>query len=197
MHDSPVSQLQSSILLGALSLIPNHALRYTLLLIAACFALLYIIHLKRPSTQLSHLEDMVKKVEEIIRDAKLYCPRDILRLAEAGVRLLQVKRSTSMIQCRMLEVDTLTWKKYCVLSRDIAEYAKSVKKIRTAVQLVVEAERQRKFTEDINQTEAILTSVRPPAETCFNPAFLICRSNPTGQFSSTLIILRLKRHLSV
>ncbi|KAJ7133567.1 hypothetical protein C8R44DRAFT_900200 [Mycena epipterygia] len=166
MRDSPVSQLQSSILLGALSLIPNHALRYTLLLITACLALLYVIHLKRPSTPLSQLEDMVKKVEEIIRDAKLYCPRDILSLANEGIRLLQYFISTIrfiLIAYRCDRVDTLTWKKYCVFSRDIAECAKSVKKIRIAVQLVVEAEYRRKFTEDINQTEAILTSVRPPA----------------------------------
>ncbi|KAJ7133586.1 hypothetical protein C8R44DRAFT_900223 [Mycena epipterygia] len=187
MRDNLVSKLQSSILLGSLSLIPNHTLRYKLLAIVACLALLYVIHLKRPSTQLSQLEDMVNKTEEIIRDAKSYCPRDLLRLAEEGV-----KRSASMIHCRMLEVDTLTWKKYCVLSRDIAECAKTVKNVGTAVQLIVEAERQHKYMDDINQTETILTYVHSPArsfnllpdsqssEACFNPAFLICNSNPPG-----------------
>ncbi|KAJ7133577.1 hypothetical protein C8R44DRAFT_730707 [Mycena epipterygia] len=164
MRDDLVSQLQSSILLGSLSLIPNHALRYTSLVIAASLALFYGIHLKRPSTQLSQLEDMVKKAEEIILDAKSQCPRDLLSLTEAGLRLLRVKRTASMIQCRMmLEVDTLTWKKYRVLSRDIAECAKTIKNIGTTVQLIVEAERQRKFTEDINQTETILHGVRSSA----------------------------------
>ncbi|KAJ7133572.1 hypothetical protein C8R44DRAFT_730703 [Mycena epipterygia] len=163
MCDSFVSQLQSSILLGSLSLIPNHALRYTLLLIATCLALLYVIHLKRPSTQLSELEDVLDKTEKIIRGAKSCCPRDILRLAGEGVRLLEVKRSASMMQCCILEADTLTWNKYRVFSRDIAECAKTLKNIRTTVQLIVEAERQRKFTEDINQTESILTSVRSSA----------------------------------
>ncbi|KAJ7133579.1 hypothetical protein C8R44DRAFT_977682 [Mycena epipterygia] len=67
-----------------------------------------------------------------------------------------------MIQCRMmLEVDTLTWKKYRVLSRDIAECAKTIKNIGTTIQV----ENQRKLTEDINQTETILrvTGVRSPA----------------------------------
>ncbi|KAJ7133587.1 hypothetical protein C8R44DRAFT_870960 [Mycena epipterygia] len=165
MRDNLVSQLQSSILLGSLSLISNDALRYTLLLIAASLALFYGIYLKRPSTQLGRLQDVVKKAENIIRDAKSYCPRDILSLAEEGMRLLQIKRSASMIQCRILDADTLTWKKYRGLTRDIAECVKTVKKIRTRVQLIVEAERQRKFTEDINETETILTGVRSPAGT--------------------------------
>ncbi|KAJ7141476.1 hypothetical protein C8R44DRAFT_974973 [Mycena epipterygia] len=162
MHDSLVSQLPS-ILLGSLSLISNDTLRYTLLVITACLTLFSIVHLKRPSTQLRQLEDMIKKTEEIIREAKSYCARDVLHLAEKGVRLLEVKRSASMIQCRILETDALTWTKYRVLSQDITDCAKIVKNIRIAVQLIVEAEHQRKFTEDINETESILTGVRSPS----------------------------------
>ncbi|KAJ6583943.1 hypothetical protein DFH09DRAFT_1075560 [Mycena vulgaris] len=161
MRDNFISQLPSSILLGTLSLIPNDTLRYTLLVIFNCLALLYVIHLKRPSTQLRQLEDMVNKTEDMIQDAKLHCARDILSLTGERVRLLEVKRSASMIQCRMLETNTLTWKKYRLLSRDIAECAKNVKKIRTAVQLIVEAERQRKYTEDINDTKTVL-NIRYP-----------------------------------
>ncbi|KAJ7434854.1 hypothetical protein FB451DRAFT_1379661 [Mycena latifolia] len=98
MRNTPISQLQSSLLLGSLSLVPSDTLRYTLLVIAACLALVYVVHLKRPSTQLRQLESLVQKVEEILRDAKLYCPRDLLSLTENGVRLLEVKRSASMIQ---------------------------------------------------------------------------------------------------
>lgn len=85
---SLASQLPS-LLLGSLSLISNHALRYTLLAIAVFLTLLYVVHLKRPSPQLRELEDMTKTTEEIIRDAKSYCARDILHLWEKGVRLLE------------------------------------------------------------------------------------------------------------
>jgi hypothetical protein len=40
-----------------------------------------------------------------------------------------------MIQCRLLETETLGWKKYRLLSRDIAHCAMGVKKIRTTVQV--------------------------------------------------------------
>ncbi|KAJ7474051.1 hypothetical protein FB451DRAFT_1466540 [Mycena latifolia] len=177
MHDSLISQLQSSILLGSLSLIPNDMLRYTLLVIAAGLALVYVVHLKRPSTQLRYLEDILQKTEEILRDAKLYCPMDLLSLVDKRVRLLEssstirfmftayllhrIKCSASMIQCRLLETNTLTWKKHRLLSHDISVLTNKVKEIQTAVQLIVEAERQHKYTDDINETESIFqASVR-------------------------------------
>ncbi|KAJ7490528.1 hypothetical protein FB451DRAFT_1389309 [Mycena latifolia] len=57
-----------------------------------------------------------------------------------------------------MAIYTLTWTEYRLLSGDISDCAKSVREIRTAVQLIVEAERQRKYTEDINETEAILAT---------------------------------------
>ncbi|KAJ7690329.1 hypothetical protein B0H17DRAFT_1134362 [Mycena rosella] len=151
-----LSQLQSSLFLGSLSLIPNDVLRYTALAIAVCLALIHSIHLKRPSTQLGQLEQLIQKTEGIIRDAKSQCARDLFNLAEEG--------------CRLLETETLTWKKYRTLSHDISGCTKNLKKIQTAVQLIVEAERQRKYTDDINQMEILLTSVRSPVvcrDRCF------------------------------
>jgi hypothetical protein len=88
MAQTAIPQLYSSILFGALSLIPNDTLRYTLLAIAGCTALLYVIHLQRPSTQLSLLKASVKKTEVLIQDAKCLCARDLLSLAQQEVRLL-------------------------------------------------------------------------------------------------------------
>ncbi|KAJ7141141.1 hypothetical protein C8R44DRAFT_726784 [Mycena epipterygia] len=141
-----------SLLLGSLSLISNDTLRYTLLAITVFLTLIY---LKRPSIQLGQLEDMIEETEGIIQEAKLYCARDLLSLTEKGVRLLQVKRSASVIQCRILETTTLTWNKYRVLSGDIAECAKMAKNIQTAVQLILQAERQHKLTHHINETGTI------------------------------------------
>lgn len=84
-----MSQLQSSLLLGSLSLIPNNTLRYTVLALAAGLGVIYAVHLKRPTVQLSQLEETIKETEEFIREAKVICPRDLLGLTEAGVRLLE------------------------------------------------------------------------------------------------------------
>ncbi|KAJ7490486.1 hypothetical protein FB451DRAFT_1552192 [Mycena latifolia] len=124
------------ILLWFLSLIPNNVLRYTLLVIASCLALLYVIHFKRPSIQLSRLEQLVQNTETIIHDAKLHCVRDLASLLEKWVELLKIKRAASKIESRILETnDTLTWSEYRLLSGDISDCAKRVKEIRTAVQV--------------------------------------------------------------
>jgi hypothetical protein len=70
-------------------LIPNGTLRYTALALTTGLCLIYAINLKRPSVQISQLEDTAKKTEEIIRDAKVVCLRDLLSLTEEGVRLLK------------------------------------------------------------------------------------------------------------
>jgi hypothetical protein len=84
-----VSQLLSLLFLGSLSLIPNDILRCSALGIAAGLALIYVLHLRRPLVQLSQLDDMINKTEEIIQNAKALCSRDLLSLATEGVRLLE------------------------------------------------------------------------------------------------------------
>ncbi|KAF7364808.1 hypothetical protein MVEN_00350900 [Mycena venus] len=160
MCHGSMSQVYLSILLALVSLISNDPLRYTVVGLTASLGVLYAVHLKRPSVQLNQLEDIVKQTEEIIQGAKLFSSRDFLSLTDSGVRLLEIKRSASMIKCRILNTDSSSWKKYRLLSRDIANCAVRTKKIRTAVQLIIEAEHQRKFTEDIDATEAVLTSAQ-------------------------------------
>ncbi|KAJ7490511.1 hypothetical protein FB451DRAFT_1165868 [Mycena latifolia] len=105
-------------------------LRYVSLGIAFSLPLLYAIHLKRPSTQLSQLEDVFQTTEAIICDAKLHCPQ-----------------------------------------RDLVILLK-VEKIQNDIQLIVEAEHQRKYIDDINETEIILTSLRSPHFGCYLPVIL-------------------------
>ncbi|KAJ6583930.1 hypothetical protein DFH09DRAFT_1359878 [Mycena vulgaris] len=156
-----IPQIQS-IILGSLALIPNDTLRYTALAVAMGLAIIHGIHLKQPSTQLIQLEKTIRATAGIMESAKSRCPRDQLSLAEAWVRLLEAQRSASIIQCRIIETTWLTWKVYRLLSREIAECIKDVRKIRTAVQCTMEAERQRKLTEDISEAQFTLTTFRAP-----------------------------------
>ena len=82
-------QLIASILLWSLSLIPNPALRYTAVGITAVLALIYAMYLKHPATQLRQLQNSIGNTEDIVRRAKLLCPRDHFNLAAFGVRLLE------------------------------------------------------------------------------------------------------------
>ncbi|KAJ7490518.1 hypothetical protein FB451DRAFT_1552212 [Mycena latifolia] len=183
------AQLTVSILLWFMSVIPHTLLRYTLLATTACLALLCAIHLERPSTQLSQLEHLVQKTEGTILDAKLHCAGDLANLLEKWAELLKIKRSASKIQSRMLETNATTWTEYRLLSDDISDCAKSVKEIRTAVQLIVEAERQRKYTEDINDTEAILATTCLLIDTVF-PMRIKLSSPHVFQFLLSFVIFR-------
>ncbi|KAJ7441624.1 hypothetical protein B0H11DRAFT_2292312 [Mycena galericulata] len=177
MCDTPFYQFQSSVALATLSLIPNDALRYALLAIAVCAAILHAIHLKCPSTQIYDLQTKIAHAEEVIQSARMYSARGIqVRVAEQYVQLLRVKRTTSMIHCRLLEENPYIWKKYRLLSGDIASCGQEVKRIRTVVQVMVEDERQRQYTEDINDAETMLCGFRSPV--------VQHRANNNGQFFS-------------
>ncbi|KAJ7490482.1 hypothetical protein FB451DRAFT_1220173 [Mycena latifolia] len=133
--ESNTLQLQFSIILGLMTLIPNNALRYTACGITLCLVILFDLHLKRPATRLRQLENSIQETEGIVETAKSRCPRDQHSLVEECVRLLRAKRSASIIQVCILETKRLTWKRYRLLSRDIAECTETVKRIRTAVQV--------------------------------------------------------------
>ncbi|KAJ7133444.1 hypothetical protein C8R44DRAFT_772432 [Mycena epipterygia] len=151
-----MSELQSSLLLGALALISNNALRYTTVGLVVTITLIFSVHLKCLSTQLYLLTDKIQETEEILRNAKSQCARDILGLVQEEVRLLEIKSTASVIQCRVWETPRLTWKQYRVFSGHISECERNTKKIRTAIQMTVEAARRRKYTEDINEAQIIL-----------------------------------------
>ncbi|KAJ6585456.1 hypothetical protein B0H19DRAFT_1109727 [Mycena capillaripes] len=160
-------QLISSILLGSLSLIPNDGLRYGALASIIVFALVYNLYLNR-ATWLRQLEQDIQRTEEFVEQAKIKCvsPRDQLKLAQEWVRLLEIERSASEMRCRILEPGRLTWKQYSRIKRRVAECTSSVNDIRTAAQLILETERQRKLAEDIAETHSVLANARSTCAVC-------------------------------
>ncbi|KAJ7145594.1 hypothetical protein C8R44DRAFT_896694 [Mycena epipterygia] len=160
----------SPALLVLVSLIPNNNIRYAMLALGASITVLYRVNLQRPSFRLAHLEDSVGGTEEIIREAKALCSRDHLSLTNDEVSLLKVRRSMCILRSTLLQIPGMNWtlegfKNYRRLRRDIYQCEKEVKRIQVAVQLTVEAERERKYTGDIWETEAIVTAVRDPRGT--------------------------------
>ncbi|KAJ7835511.1 hypothetical protein B0H13DRAFT_2678337 [Mycena leptocephala] len=130
---------------------------------------------ERPSVQLSQLEDTAKKTEVIIRDAKVVCLRDLLSLTEEGTIGVDDSMSPAGNRDPRLEEVPFTLARYRALCDGRQEN-------QTTVQLIVEAERQRKFTEDINAAGTILTSVRSPDGGVLNirPIFLAFIKDPTA-----------------
>ncbi|KAJ7113981.1 hypothetical protein C8R44DRAFT_740854 [Mycena epipterygia] len=135
--------ISTSILLVLLSLIPSNNVRYMVLGLGVSVVVLYAGHLKRPSMRIHHLAGTVTDTENNIKKAKSMCPRDHISLTEESMPRLGW---------------TLNIDKYWQLARDIYQCEKEMNRIQTAVQLTVEAERKRKYTNYIDETQAIVTN---------------------------------------
>ncbi|KAJ7490604.1 hypothetical protein FB451DRAFT_622563 [Mycena latifolia] len=157
-------QLGATVFLGSLNLITNSMVRYTGLGIAVCLGAIYALYLKNLSTLLDQLEKILEATDALIRRAKSQCPMhmDQNSLAEMTVRLLQATKATSSIKSRILDTQQFTWKTYPQFYTDITELTNRVKNIDNAVQLILEAQRQRKLAEEIRYAQSILYTFAVP-----------------------------------
>ncbi|KAJ7153087.1 hypothetical protein C8R43DRAFT_1187785, partial [Mycena crocata] len=143
----PASTLYSP---GRVVLIPHNTLRYTVLGIAVGVVFLWLLCIKHPMTQLQRLRDTINDIQNSLAHSAL----DISSISLTS----GASQRASIIQCRILKTERVTWKAYRHLSRDVTQYVANVEKIRTAVQLLQESEHQRKLASDMNETRFILTS---------------------------------------
>ncbi|KAJ7740256.1 hypothetical protein DFH07DRAFT_965437 [Mycena maculata] len=154
-----VARLDFSLLLGLLSLIPNNPLRYTFGGLTVILITVASIRLQHPSAQLRQLQETIQNTECVLERARTQCTSH-LPLIHAECRLLEMKLSASLIRSRVLETTRLTWGNYRRLSSDIAACARDVQAVRNDVQasvssLTVEADRQQRYRESINETQSI------------------------------------------
>ncbi|KAJ6497271.1 hypothetical protein C8R45DRAFT_1128823 [Mycena sanguinolenta] len=152
--------LLPSLLLALVAAIPNHALRYTALGSLLAVTILCTVHFSSFSTQMHQLAASIDETEEYIRREMVRYPRCHGSLTLQMRHLLEVAKTASSIKCRILnsETERFNWKRYLLRSKEIQECAKDVKNIDTVVQLVLEAEYQRRLADDIMETQFLLTA---------------------------------------
>ncbi|KAJ7704045.1 hypothetical protein B0H17DRAFT_1193962 [Mycena rosella] len=162
MYDT-ITTLQTSLILGALSLVPGNTSRYITLGLASASLTIYAGHQYGPAQRLARLEDAITATEEILEGAKLDCARDHMTLVERGRRLLEAKLEASKIQTKILETRKKTWEEYFQAIKEImdkiTECATDVKGIQTATLLTIEAEHQRKLSEGIKDSRYVFNAV--------------------------------------
>ncbi|KAJ7857447.1 hypothetical protein B0H14DRAFT_3638997, partial [Mycena olivaceomarginata] len=174
MKTSTSEQL-TPLLLALIALIPSHGVRYTALGLLLVASTLSKIHLQSPLMQLSRLEMSLNHTEEYIQEATVEAPQSYSKLSDQRRRLLEVAKTASRIKCRILRSETkaLSWKRLRSLFKDITERitrfrslsneiggcVHCVKDIRTAVELILEAERQRKLANDLMEPQSVLAVI--------------------------------------
>ncbi|KAJ7704080.1 hypothetical protein B0H17DRAFT_1127096 [Mycena rosella] len=160
---NPTSTLQTSLLFGALSMLPGNTFPYIALGLASASLGAYAVQHYSPSQRLLRLEHAITATEEILAGAKLNCARDHMTLIERGGLLLEAKLSASEIQTKILEPRDKTREEYFQafkeIMEDISKCTKDVKEIQTATLLTIEAERQRKLSEGIKDSEDVFNAV--------------------------------------
>ncbi|KAJ7704052.1 hypothetical protein B0H17DRAFT_1228265, partial [Mycena rosella] len=160
-----ISALQTSILFGALAMVPGNTSPYITLGLASVLLAVHAMHHYGPSQRLLRLEDTITATEEILEGAKLDCARDHMTLVERGRRLLEAKLSASEIQTKILEARDETWEEYFQGLREtmekITKCRKDITAIHTSTLLTIEAERQRQLSAGIQESHEVLNAVVP------------------------------------
>ncbi|KAJ7328253.1 hypothetical protein DFH08DRAFT_967395 [Mycena albidolilacea] len=172
---TPTSEQLTSILLAATALIPDHGFRYATLGLLLSAVILCKIHLQSPSMQLYQLAVSLNQMEEYIQEAMVEAPQSYSELRDQRRRLCEVAKTAPRIKCRILRPETkaFSWKGFRSLSKDISERItrfrslsneigeciRCVKDIRTDVELILEAERQRKLAGDPTETPSTLAVI--------------------------------------
>ncbi|KAF8192757.1 hypothetical protein K438DRAFT_1829608 [Mycena galopus ATCC 62051] len=189
-----MSDIYIAIIFWVLSYVPGNTFHYIILgLVAASTTLVYIANHQSPSYKLRCVEDAIAVAKKTLESAKATCSRDYMELMRSGWSLASAKLSASKIQTRLLETRRVeTWEEYLQNIREILqsinECAKKVKEIQTSILLTIEAERQRRISEDLEDARdpvATIHSSRRHEETF---AALLNRgrhfeSEPTGNTS--------------
>ncbi|KAJ7016874.1 hypothetical protein C8F04DRAFT_1119418 [Mycena alexandri] len=158
------SHLILSAALSCVAAIPNHTIRYTALGLTAVCTLLYNIHIRSPLTSLHGLSQMIDQTTVRIRYATAHCPRYHFALTEQTLRLLQVDHNASRIYCHIRALEGFGWTKYRRGFKEINACIKRVQGIDNAVEHIIEAERQRQLSDDMNEVQTVLATAPPAAQ---------------------------------
>ncbi|KAJ6477055.1 hypothetical protein C8R45DRAFT_1158334 [Mycena sanguinolenta] len=133
------SEALPSLLLALVAAIPNHALRYTALVSLFAVTIFCTFRLSPLSAQMHKLTTSINQTEEYIRREMVHYPR-----------------CRGSLTLQMLSL--LDWKGYRLRSSEIQECHKDIKDIHTTVELILEAEHQRRLADDILETQFLLTA---------------------------------------
>ncbi|KAJ7704011.1 hypothetical protein B0H17DRAFT_1175727 [Mycena rosella] len=166
------STLKTSLILGALSLVPGSTFGYLGLGLASASLTVYVAHHYSPSQRLVRLEGAIKATEEMLERARLNCTRDQVELIEEGRRLLQANLSASKIQTQILEGRGKEYfNNFRGIMQNIDKCGQEVKAIQTSTLLTIEVERRRKLSEGIKEYQEVFTAiVRSPTRHAHLPS---------------------------
>ncbi|KAJ7238106.1 hypothetical protein B0H12DRAFT_1222149 [Mycena haematopus] len=158
--------LSTSIVVGAISLIPYN--RYILWTLASASLVLYSADRQFPWNKHGRLEASIDSVGKTLELATATCGRKYVELMELTSQFPEAKLLTSNIKSRLLETHRMsTWKEFVEyvwnskeMWKSISRCSNKVEEIRASIERIIEAERQRELSKDIQESRDILSALR-------------------------------------
>ncbi|KAF8206016.1 hypothetical protein K438DRAFT_1756746 [Mycena galopus ATCC 62051] len=162
--------LSSSTLSSTVSLIPNNIFPYLSLGLVFAGFMIYTLHCYCPSARLGRLNGMITAAEAMLDHAKANCRRDYLALSETNIRVLRLY--TRLLDARHF----LGWKDYVqtmmAISLSLPTLRREVRDAHTSLLILIEASRQRRITEDINESQEAMNGTQNSGMGIFNDLFI-------------------------
>ncbi|KAJ7847650.1 hypothetical protein B0H13DRAFT_1907221 [Mycena leptocephala] len=144
------------------ALVPNVVQRCIILAFVAFYFGVFVVlpNLRLPSVRLKKLEQYIEETMKIHAIAVQELERNPRFISETSLKLAHIKLSESVLRTKMLGGKDIIWKKYVQHLRGllfhIGECQRDVQDIRTSILMVLECNRQRRYTEDIAQRRSTL-----------------------------------------
>ncbi|KAK7001059.1 hypothetical protein R3P38DRAFT_2732188 [Favolaschia claudopus] len=158
-----VVQLLPLALTPLASLVPNNIQRCFILTLGVLYFAVFVVLPNRPSIRLRKLVKEIERTLAIHAMAVQELEGDPCFVAEASLRVAQIKLRESVLRTRVLHGGDVAWRRYPQYLRGllihIGECQRDTQQVAALMMSMIEASRQKKYTEDIAQRQTILQTV--------------------------------------
>ncbi|KAJ7189715.1 hypothetical protein GGX14DRAFT_408586 [Mycena pura] len=171
--------IQSSILVAGLALVPGDAARYICLGLLLALLVYRVARGQTPAAKMNALTAAIASANELLTRAPSTTGSDRVSSMHQELLLRIAENFKSTLQCRLLEINIEGhgWNEYFRdvrgLLKDIDKCTKDIKKIQTKIHLLIEWDAQRKLDDEIHKSRAVLAAIHAgPRRVTYIPVLL-------------------------
>ncbi|KAJ7194047.1 hypothetical protein GGX14DRAFT_587096 [Mycena pura] len=165
--------IQSSLLVAGLALVPGNTARYICLTLIFGLLAYHATQGQTPAANINALTAAIASANQLLARALSTSARDQVLSMDEQLRLrinLRAEKMKSQFQCRLLEIEGQGWKEYLRdvrgLLQSISKCTKDVKSIQIKIKLSIEWDTQRKLDEQIQKSREMLAAIHSGHRVC-------------------------------
>ncbi|KAJ7194063.1 hypothetical protein GGX14DRAFT_405026 [Mycena pura] len=163
MSDHPTLNIQTSIIVAGLALVPGNTARYICLGLMLALLGYHAARGQTPAAKMNALTAAIASANELLMCAPSTSVSDRAASMRQALLLRIAEKLRSQLQCRLLEIESHGWKIYFRdvrgLLKGIDKCMKDIERIQTNIQLSIEQDTQRKLDDEIQKCRAMLAAI--------------------------------------